>query len=139
MSALEQILDDFAFLPDWEDRYRYLIELGGGLAPLSAEEHSDANRVMGCASQVWLVVAEENAGGAAHFRFRADSDAHIVRGLLAIVIAMYDGKSAADILAVDSEAVFDTLHLAEHLSRQRSNGLRSVVERIRAEAKRRMG
>lgn len=133
--SIDEIAENFALLDDWEDRYRYVIELGGELAPLSDAEHSPETKVRGCASQVWLV-SQAEAGGANGpvLRFRGDSDAHIVRGLIAILLAIYSGKSARDILRIDAEALFSRLGLREHLTQQRSNGLASMVERIRDDA-----
>jgi cysteine desulfuration protein SufE len=123
-------------LDEWDDRYRYVIELGRTLPPLAESAHIDANKVRGCASQVWLVTHVKPDGSAGPIlKFEGDSDAHIVRGLIAILFALYSGKSAREILAVDALALFDRLGLQENLTPQRSNGLRSMVERIRAEAK----
>ena len=118
-------------LGDWEERYRYVIDLGRDLAPLREAERSDANKVRGCASQVWLVT-ERAADGA--MLFRGDSDAHIVRGLIAILMRLYAGRRPDDIIAFDAQAAFMTLGLREALSQQRSNGLFSMVERIRRDA-----
>lgn len=129
--ALAELADEFEFLGEWEERYRYLIELGRTLAPLSDDERSEANKVRGCASQVWLVT-EKDLGGS--LTFRGDSDAHIVRGLIAVIIRLCSGHSPADILAFDAKAALDRLGLTEALSRQRSNGLHSMIERIRRDA-----
>jgi cysteine desulfuration protein SufE len=134
LSPIDRILDDFAFLDDWDDRYRYLIELGRALDPLSPEGHHEANKVQGCASQVWLEKSVHNESDGPHLDFHGDSDAMIVRGLVAIVIALFSGRTPAEIAAIDAEAVFETLGLRDHLSAQRSNGLRSMVRRIQAEA-----
>jgi cysteine desulfuration protein SufE len=135
MADITEIIDNFALLDDWDDRYRYLIELGRQLPPLASAAYNDANKVQGCASQVWLdtQVRPDGAGGPI-LTFAGDSDAHIVRGLIAILFAMFSGKHAKDILAVDALALFDTMGLREHLTPQRSNGFRSMVERIRTEA-----
>jgi cysteine desulfuration protein SufE len=130
MTTIDQITADFDLLDDWEDRYRYLIELGRNLPPLPDNERTDANKVRGCASQVWLATHAD--GGT--FHFEGDSDALIVRGLVAIAIALFDGKTPREILATDAEATFDRLDLRAHLTAQRSNGLRSLVDRIRADA-----
>ena len=136
MATIDDILENFALLDQWDDRYRYVIELGRTLAPLAQVEHNEANKVQGCASQVWLVTHVAPDGGAGPtLTFEGDSDAHIVRGLVAILFALYSGKSAREILAIDAPALFDRLGLRENLTPQRSNGLRSMVERIRAEAK----
>jgi cysteine desulfuration protein SufE len=135
MSAIDQHLtdlaDEFEVLGDWEERYRYVIDMGKALEPLSGPERSDANKVRGCASQVWLVT-EPHADGT--LTFRGDSDAHIVRGLIAILIRLFSGQSAAAILAFDAKAAFERLGLSGALSSQRSNGLASMVARIRRDA-----
>ncbi|HEY0436383.1 MAG TPA: SufE family protein [Phenylobacterium sp.] len=130
-AELAELVSEFEVLGDWEERYRYVIDLGKDLAPLSDAERSDANKVRGCASQVWLVT-EPGADGA--LRFRGDSDAHIVRGLIAILLRLYSGREPAEILAFDAEAAFATLGLKGALSQQRSNGLASMVARIRRDA-----
>jgi cysteine desulfuration protein SufE len=129
--TLEDLAAEFELLGDWEERYRYVIDLGRELAPLTEAERSEANKVRGCASQVWLVT-EPQADGA--LRFRGDSDAHIVRGLIAILLRLYSGHSPDEILAFDAKAAFDTLGLSGALSAQRSNGLSSMVGRIRRDA-----
>ncbi|BCP52778.1 cysteine desulfuration protein SufE [Kaistia sp. 32K] len=134
LAPIDRILDDFAFLDDWDDRYRYLIELGRGLAPLAPEAHNDANKVQGCASQVWLEKNVRQEADGPHLDFKGDSDALIVRGLVAIVIALFSGRPAAEIVETDAEAVFEKIGLREHLTAQRSNGLRSMVNRIKTEA-----
>ncbi|WEK52542.1 MAG: SufE family protein [Candidatus Kaistia colombiensis] len=134
LAPIDRILDDFAFLDDWDDRYRYLIELGRALEPLSPEAHSEANRVHGCASQVWLQKDVRQEADGPHLDFKGDSDAMIVRGLVAIVIALFSGRPATEIVETDAEAVFETIGLREHLTAQRSNGLRSMVNRIKTEA-----
>jgi cysteine desulfuration protein SufE len=136
MTAIDDIVENFALLDEWDDRYRYVIELGRTLSPLAESAHTDANKVQGCASQVWLLThVKPNGAGGPALSFEGDSDAHIVRGLIAILFALYSGKSAQDILATDALALFDSIGLRENLTPQRSNGLRSMVERIRAEAK----
>lgn len=138
--SFETIRSDFALLDDWEDRYRYVIELGRALAPLADSERTDANKVRGCASQVWLAThVEPGATGAPILTFRGDSDAHIVRGLIAILFALYSGRTADEILRLDAPAVLAELGLREHLSPQRSNGLASMVERIRRDARQAAG
>jgi cysteine desulfuration protein SufE len=135
MTAIDEIVENFALLDQWDDRYRYVIELGRTLAPLADSDHIDANKVQGCASQVWLVTHVKPDGAAGPvLLFEGDSDAHIVRGLVAILFALYSGKTAREIVATDALALFDRLGLRENLTPQRSNGLRSMVERIRAEA-----
>lgn len=133
MTTIEAIRDDFAFLDDWEDRYRYVIELGGELAPYPEEARDDLHKVPGCVSQVWLQTAR-GEGDDPQLTFLGNSDAHIVRGLVAILLALYSGRTASQILATDAEAVLRSLGLDEHLTPQRANGLRSMVGRIRREA-----
>ncbi len=136
--TIDQIIDDFELLDDWEDRYRYVIELGKALDPLPEAQRTEANRVRGCASQVWLVTARGpdrgEIGGEPVLHFAGDSDALIVRGLVAIAITLFDGKSASEILATDANALFERLGLKAHLTAQRSNGLRSLVDRIKSDA-----
>lgn len=133
--TIDEIIENFSFLDDWDDRYRYVIELGRGLSPLSDAARTDANKVQGCASQVWLATHVEPDGAAGPtLTFAGDSDAHIVRGLIAILFAIYSGKSARDILSTDAVSVFEQLGLREHLTPQRSNGFRSMVERIKSDA-----
>jgi cysteine desulfuration protein SufE len=133
--TIDEIIENFSFLDDWDDRYRYVIELGRGLVPLADAARSERNKVQGCASQVWLDthVARDGAAGPT-LSFDGDSDAHIVRGLIAILFAIYSGKPARDILSTDAVAIFERLGLREHLTPQRSNGFRSMVERIKADA-----
>ena len=134
--SIQDLIDDFAFLDDWEERYRYVIELGRGLEPLSAAEHAPANKVEGCVSQVWLIVEPRRAeDGTLHLHFRGDSDAHIVRGLIAILMRLYSDRSPAEILDIDARAIFGRLGLDEHLTPQRSNGLYAMVGRIQADAR----
>jgi cysteine desulfuration protein SufE len=135
MTTIDDITENFALLDDWDDRYRYVIELGRTLAPLPEEDHTETNKVRGCASQVWLVthVKPDSADGPV-LTFEGDSDALIVRGLVAIIFAVYSGKPAKEILATDALGLFDRLGLKENLTPQRSNGLRSMVERIRSDA-----
>ena len=129
--AFEDIAETFEFLEDWEDRYRHVIDMGKAMDPLEEALRVPATKVDGCASQVWLVPEIEGQGGAAVFRFRGDSDAMIVRGLIAILRALYSGLSVAEVLNVDAGAEMARLGLNDHLSAQRSNGLRAMVERIR--------
>jgi cysteine desulfuration protein SufE len=134
--SIDSIRSDFEFLDDWADRYRYVIELGRGLAPLDEAQRTDANKVRGCASQVWLVsrLSRDEDSGRLQMHLAGDSDAHIVRGLIAILFAIYEGKTPGEILATDAQAVFDELGLREHLTPQRSNGFASMIQRIRADA-----
>jgi cysteine desulfuration protein SufE len=136
MADIDEIIDNFSVLDDWDDRYRYLIELGRELPPLAEAAHNDANKVQGCASQVWLDTSvRPNGASGPVLTFMGDSDAHIVRGLIAILFAIYSAKAAKDILATDALALFERLGLREHLTPQRSNGFRSMVERIRSDAR----
>ncbi len=132
---IDEIIENFEFLDDWDDRYRYLIELGRELEPLPEEAHSDANKVRGCASQVWLETSvEKGPDGAPVLKLLGDSDAHIVRGLVALTLAFFSGRSARDIVTADAKNLFRTLGFEQHLTPQRSNGLRSMVERIKRDA-----
>jgi cysteine desulfuration protein SufE len=132
--SIDEIIENFELLEEWDDRYRYLIELGRTLPPLPDAARNDSNKVQGCASQVWLATSIKPADGVRILTFVGDSDAHIVRGLIAVLFILYSGKSAADILHTDANAVFKKLGLGEHLTPQRSNGFRSMVERIRRDA-----
>jgi cysteine desulfuration protein SufE len=134
-SAIDDIIENFSLLDEWDDRYRYVIELGKALPPMPENDHSEANKVRGCASQVWLVTHVKPDGAAGPvLTFEGDSDAHIVRGLVAILLALYSGKHAQEILGTDALALFERIRLRDGLTPQRSNGLRSMVERVRAEA-----
>ena len=135
-AELCELAAEFEVLGDWEERYRYVIDLGRDLAPLTDAERSDANKVRGCASQVWLVT---EPGDGETLLFRGDSDAHIVRGLIAILLRLYSGRTPAEILGFDAPAAFASLGLSGALSQQRSNGLASMVARIRADAGRKAG
>lgn len=139
--TLAQLQSDFELLDDWEDRYRYIIELGRTLEPLPDALRTEATKVRGCTSQVWLASRTQSAdnGSGPILTFQGDSDAHIVRGLVAILFSLYNGKPAREILAIEPETVFAALGLKEHLSPQRSNGLASMVERIRADARAALG
>lgn len=135
LTSIDEITENFSLLDDWEDRYRYVIELGNELEPLTEAEHSPENKVRGCAIQVWLVSRVENGeAGQSLLYFRGDSDAHIVRGLIAILLAIYSGKNPREIASFDAEGLFAEMGLSEHLTQQRSNGLASMIERIRADA-----
>ena len=134
--TIEEIRDNFALLDEWEDRYRYVIELGRMLEPMPETEHSPENKVQGCVSQVWLSKRMDRTGGQAPvLKYRGDSDAHIVRGLIAILLTVYSGRTPQEILAADATSVFDEFGFREHLTPQRSNGLRAMVERIRSDAR----
>jgi cysteine desulfuration protein SufE len=132
---ITEIVENFDLMEDWDDRYRYLIELGRALPPLPEAARNDTNKVRGCASQVWLSTSVKPNGSAGPvLSFEGDSDAHIVRGLIAVLFALYSGKAAKDILSTDAVALFEKLGLREHLTPQRSNGFRSMVDRIRRDA-----
>jgi cysteine desulfuration protein SufE len=134
--TIDEIRENFALLDDWDDRYRYVIELGRMLQPMPAAEHSQENKVQGCASQVWLSKRIDRKGGSEPvLNYLGDSDAHIVRGLIAILLTLYSGHTPQHILATDAIALFDEFGFREHLTPQRSNGLRSMVERIRFDAR----
>src|SRR5262245_20222198 len=132
---IQEIIENFELLEEWDDRYRYLIELGRQLPPLPDAVRTDANKVQGCASQVWLATSiKPNGGTGPVLTFEGDSDAHIVRGLIAVLFALYSGKGAEDILKADAIKLFEKLGLREHRTPQRCNGFRSLVERIRRDA-----
>ncbi len=135
MTTIDDIRDNFELLEEWDDRYRYVIELGRTLAPMSEAEHSAENKVQGCASQVWLSRSIDRNGGESVLNFKGDSDAHIVRGLIAILLTIQSGKTPQDILDADPIAIFDEFGFREHLTPQRSNGLRAMVERIKNDAR----
>lgn len=137
MTTLADIRSDFDLLDEWEDRYRYVIELGRQLPEMPASLKTEANKVRGCASQVWLAtsVAPAAKDGAPVLTFQGDSDAHIVRGLVAILFSIVNGKTAADIVASDPVAAFASLGLKEHITPQRSNGFASMVERVKSDAR----
>ena len=135
LTTIETIRDDFAFLEDWEDRYRYVIELGRALEPLDVDAHSEANRVRGCVSQVWIELETRiDSEGRTVLHFRGDSDSHLVKGLIAIALAFYSDRTPREILEQDAMSTFRGLGLEQHLTPQRSNGVRSMIERIRADA-----
>ena len=134
--TIDEIRVNFELLEDWDDRYRYVIELGRTLTPMPEAEHSAANKVNGCASQVWLSKQlGRSDDGEPLLKYLGDSDAHIVRGLIAILLTLYSGRTPREILATDAIAVFDEFGFRDHLTPQRSNGLRSMVERIRSDAR----
>ena len=136
MTTIDEIRDNFELLEDWDDRYRYVIELGRMLEPMPEAEHSAANKVQGCASQVWLSKQiDRSRGSEPALNYLGDSDAHIVRGLIAILLTLYSGHTPQQILDTDATAVFNEFGFREHLTQQRSNGLRSMVERIRSDAR----
>ena len=131
--TIDTIRDDFSFLDDWEDRYRYIIELGDQLEPYPDSARDAAHKVQGCVSQVWLLTSRNGADDPV-LEFKGDSDAHIVRGLVAIMLALFSRRRASEILKTDAEATMREFGLDEHLTPQRANGLRSMVKRIRREA-----
>ncbi len=131
--SIEEIFDNFDLLDDWDDRYRYLIELGRTLEPLPEAHQNDTNKVQGCVSQVWLW-AQVGEGDDPAIHFVGNSDAHIVSGLVAITLALYSNKKASEILDINAIEVFSKIGLEEHLTPQRSNGLRSMIERIKNDA-----
>ena len=130
MATFDDIKDDFDFIDDWDEKYRYLIDLGRRLAPLTDAERGEANKVRGCASQVWLVTSEEDG----RLAVRGDSDAAIVRGLVAVVIALFAGRTKDEVRALDAEAKLAELDLSDHITPQRSNGVASMIRRLKAEA-----
>ena len=130
--ALQDLAEEFELLGDWEERYRHVIDLGRELEPLSAEERTELNKVRGCASQVWLASGARPDGA---LWFKGDSDAHIVRGLVALMLALHSGRTPREVLEADAQEVMRRIGLDGHLTPQRSNGLRSMVERIRADAR----
>jgi cysteine desulfuration protein SufE len=135
-TKIDEIVENFALLDEWDDRYRYLIELGRGLEPLPEGARSERNKVQGCASQVWLATSSRPNGQAGPvLSFMGDSDAHIVRGLIAVLLALYSGKTAREIVETDAISLFERLGLREHLTPQRSNGFRSMVARIQGDAR----
>ena len=136
MTSIDDILADFDVIDDWEERYRYVIELGRGLEPLADADRSEANKVRGCASQVWLATRpERGADGEIRLGFTGDSDAHIVKGLVAIMIAIFSDHTAEEILAIDPEPIFTAISLRDHITPQRANGVNAMIDRIRTEAR----
>ncbi len=136
--TIDEIIENFSFIDDWEERYRYVIELGRDLEELSDEEKSDLNKVQGCVSQVWLVSEHQADNQSPILTFRGDSDAHIVKGLVAITLSIFSGRSAEDIQSLDAEEVFAQIGLRDHLTPQRSNGLTAMLERIKSDARKAM-
>ena len=132
--AYQEIAENLTFLDDWEERYRYLIELGQALPKLDPSEKSAENKIHGCVSQVWLAADQGQSDGKTVLTYRGESDAMIVQGLVAVLLALYSGRPAEEIAATDALAEFDRLGLREHLTTQRSNGLVAMVNRIRGEA-----
>src|ERR1700746_815253 len=135
MTTIDEIRENFELREEWDDRYRYVIELGRTLEPMPEAEHSSQNKVQGCVSQVWLSKKMDRASNGAVLKYLGDSDAHIVRGLIAILLTLYSGRTPQEILATDATGVFDEFGFRDHLTPQRSNGLRARVERIRSDAR----
>ncbi len=134
LPPIDEIVSNFEFLDEWDDRHQYLMELGRKLPPLPEEAHNEANRVRGCVSQVWLETTVDRSGPEPRLHFRGDSDAHITKGVVAVLIAFFDGRTASDAARADALGLFQTLGLSEHLTAQRSNGARAMMDRIRADA-----
>ena len=130
---IDEIIENFEFLDDWDDRYKYLIELGSMLEPLEPSQMVAENKVQGCVSQVWLI-SESQTGSDPQITFKGASDAHIVSGLVAIALAIFSGKRASEIINTDENMIFSKINLSEHITPQRSNGLKSLVQRIKREA-----
>lgn len=134
MADLHQIIDDFDYLDNWEDRYRYVIELGKALPAFPEDQRTARNKVQGCVSQVWLATDRQETADATVLSFQGDSDAFIVKGLVAVMLAAFSGKTAEEILAFDAGNLLQKLGLEENLSPQRANGLRAMIGRIKQEA-----
>nr|WP_320142815.1 SufE family protein [uncultured Cohaesibacter sp.] len=137
--TIDEIIENFSFIDDWEERYRYVIELGRELEDLPQEAMTSANKVEGCVSQVWLTTKVSGEDANPTLTFQGDSDAHIVKGLVAIALATFSGKTAKDILNTDADAIFDQIGLRDHLTPQRSNGLSAMIGRIKADAQKALG
>lgn len=135
---LETIVEDFEFIEDWEDRYKYIIDLGKSLDPLSENDYSKQNKVDGCASQVWLIIKEEKIKEKTILEFKADSDSFLVKGLLTIIISIFSGKAPSDILKINYDNELKKLNLKENISQQRSNGLTAVINKVISEAQKRV-
>lgn len=133
--SFNNIIDDFEFLENWEDKYKYIIDMGGSLSALKSNDYNDDNKVEGCASQVWLVVEETSKEGKIFLKFKGDSDAFIVKGLIAIIFALFSEKTPSEILEIDPMNELKKLNLEENISQQRSNGLTAMINRVFSEAK----
>ena len=133
--GIDEIVENFQYLDDWEDRYKYLIELGNALDPISDSDHNDNTKVNGCVSQVWIT-SENDGGDDPVMHFRGDSDAHIVSGLIAVTLAIFSGRKASEVVETDEIEYFNKIGLQEHITPQRSNGLRAMVQRIKESAAR---
>ena len=136
--SFNDIVDDFQFLENWEDKYKYIIDIGNSLSPLSNNEYNEANKVEGCASQVWLVVEENKDLDKLVLSFRGDSDAFIVKGLIAIVFALFSEKTPLEILEINPANELKKLKLEDNISQQRSNGLNAMIKRLHSEASKRI-
>ena len=134
---LETIIEDFEFIEDWEDRYKYIIDLGKSLDPLLENDYNTQNKVDGCASQVWLIIKEDEIKEKKVIEFKADSDSFLVKGLLAIIISIFSGKTPSDILKINYDSELKKLNLKENISQQRSNGLTAVINKVISEAQKR--
>ncbi len=135
MTEFDTIQEDFASLDEWEDRYRYVIELGHDIEPLPEEAHNDETKVRGCVSQVWLEKdLRKNVSGETVLHYRGDSNSHLVRGLIAITLSIFSDQTPRRILDTDAMATFRLLGLEQHLTPQRSNGVRAMIDRIRKDA-----
>lgn len=136
--SFNNIIDDFEFLENWEDKYKYIIDMGSSLAALKSNDYNDDNKVEGCASQVWLVVEENSKQGKTILKFKGDSDAYIVKGLIAIIFALFSEKTPSEILEIDPMSELKKLNLEKNISQQRSNGLTAMINRVFNEAKKRI-
>ena len=136
--SFNNIIDDFEFLENWEDKYKYIIDMGNSLTALKSNDYNDDNKVEGCASQVWLVVEENSKQGKTILKFKGDSDAYIVKGLIAIIFALFSEKTPSEILEIDPMSELKKLNLEENISQQRSNGLTAMINRVFSEAKKRI-
>ena len=135
---LETIIEDFEFFDDWEDRYNYIMDLGKSLDPLSDDDYGKTNKVDGCASQVWLIINEEEVNEKTILKLKADSDSFLVKGLLSIIISIFSGKTPSNILKINYNDELDKLNLKENISQQRSNGLTAVINKVISEAQKRV-
>ena len=134
ITSVDELVENFEFLDDWEDRYRYIIDLGRKLPEFAEADKNEQNRIQGCTSQAWLI-AEVSDDPKPVLSFRADSDAHIVRGLLSVLLSIYSGRTAEEILAVDIKDVLRRLDFEAQISPNRANGFNSAIERIRTLAR----
>ena len=135
---LETIIEDFEFFDDWEDRYKYIMDLGKSLDLLSDDDYGKTNKVDGCASQVWLIINEEEVNEKTILKLKADSDSFLVKGLFAIIISIFSWKTLSNILEINYNNELDKLNLKENISQQRSNGLTAVINKVISEAQKRV-